>query len=160
MIQRFLRPHILLLFSIVFVNVCCENKETQIDLVSKDFLRLKNILENGSWSWDEKYCAKTRQTITIDIDKKQMTLILKNLVETNDKTRDTFVYNIKRAWKTGFRGRIINEDKVDKNKQTIEWDLFVVDENSFYWRRSDWSKNAASKPIVKCLTTSHESVND
>ncbi len=145
-----------LILSIFFVNIACENVEQRVDLTSKEFSRLKTILEDGTWAWEENYCAKSPQTIVIDVDKRIMILTLDNLLESAEKMKDTFIYDIKWAWKTGFRGKIRNEESVDKNGQTIEWDLFVVDENSFYWRRSDWWKNAASKPILKCVSSSHK----
>ena len=147
----FLLKIFIILFSF-FVGIGCDFKEDRVKIESKEFLRIKTILENGQWAWDDQYCKKSPHTIAFDIENKTMTLILKNLVEARSKGKDTFIYDIKWAWKTGFRGKIRNEERVDKDGQTIEWDLFVVDENSFYWRRSDWRKNAASKPILKCLS--------
>lgn len=151
---RFFKINIPLILTILFLCMGCENEEQQIDLTSKEFLRLKTILENGTWAWDGEYCIKNPQTIVFDLDKKIMTLNLKNLAEAKSKRKDTFIYNIKWAWKTGFRGKIIDEDRLDKNGKPVEWDLFVVDENSFYWRRNDWRKNAGSKTIIKCRPTS------
>lgn len=143
-------------FLILIIGIGCSHSEEPVSLKSKEFLRLKNILEDGTWGWDSDYCTKSPQTIVIDVDKKIMTLTIDNLVESSEKTKDTFIYNIKQAWKTGFRGKIRNEKRVDKDGQIVEWDLFVVDNHRFYWRRSDWRKNAASKPILKCLPPSHE----
>ncbi|MFY0604059.1 MAG: hypothetical protein JXQ93_08920 [Flavobacteriaceae bacterium] len=147
---RFFRVNILLILSIFFINISCESEPERIDLTSKDFLRLKTILENGYWAWDNNYCKENPQTIAIDIDKKTMTLILKNLTKVRNENKDTFVYNIRWAWKNGFRGKIIGEKGLDINGEPVEWDLFVVDDNRFYWRRNDWRKNSGSKTIIKC----------
>lgn len=140
--------------SMVTLLVCfsCEDPTERIPIDSEDFGSLKNILEAGVWAWEDQYCDKSSHTIRFNMDEKTMTLTLDNEVPVNGEKQSIYVYDIKWAWKRGFRGKIRGEKRLDKQGKPIEWDLFVVDENSFYWRRSDWSKTSGSKPIINCTS--------
>lgn len=144
------KTNILPLLFVMSMCFACNNDSERIDLYSEDFIKLKTILEKGIWAWGDEYCDASSQTIRFNMDEKTMILTLQNATPVDGKEKSIYVYDIKWAWKRGLRGKIRGENLLDAEGQQVEWDLFVVDKNSFYWRRSDWHKNAASKPIINC----------
>jgi hypothetical protein len=123
--------------------------ESRVLIDSPEFLHFIQTLESGFWIWETGSCDETRQKFKFDMSKKTMTLSYEP--DTKDDAKlNSYSYEILWVWEAGFRSKIIGEERLDSNGVPIEWDLILIDDSSFYWRRNDWAKDYGTKAIIKC----------
>lgn len=140
------------LFSLFILTLffSCSQKQERVSLDSVEFKTLIQKLESGRWSWEKDKNCENFESYTFNLSQKQMVLKLKNPVEIDDEKIYSFTYEILWGYKNGFRGKIINENRLDKNNKPVQWDLILVNNNTFYWKRNDWDNDSGTKYKVKC----------
>jgi hypothetical protein len=64
--------------------------------------------------------------------------------------RDTIVYKVLKAEGNVLTMFVDGETRKTPSGDPVVWSLVLVDDNRYYWRRTDWSPGAGTSPVVRC----------
>lgn len=107
----------------------------------------------GKWDLKEvaKPCRENPFTISFADSNRQLLLTYENLKNDEGKAkRETYVYNLTMFGRSGVRGQIENETRLQPNGDPIIWDFVVLSKDEFCWRSTTWATDACTKPLVRC----------
>lgn len=138
-----------LIFCILIAFSGYSQKENAVAIDSPEFSRVIQILESGYWIWETGSCDEQKQMFKFDLDNNTMTLSYFPAAEDESEIKN-YTYDILEAWPSKFRSKIIGEERLDSSGSPIEWDLILIDQSSFYWRRNDWALDYGTKSIIRC----------
>ena len=95
----------------------------------------------GKWDWEksEPRCGEAAGTFSLSPDGGQ--------VRVND-----IVYEVLADQGKALRLRVVGETRKTDAGVPVEWDLLMLNADTFCWRRTDWTASACTALLRRCTT--------
>ncbi len=95
----------------------------------------------GQWDWEtsEPRCGEAAGTFSFSPDGRQ--------VHVND-----IVYEVLSDQGKTLRLRVVGEMRKTDAGVPVEWDLLMLNADTFCWRRTDWTAGACTALLKRCAT--------
>ena len=95
----------------------------------------------GKWDWEtsEPRCGEAAGTFSFSPDGRQ--------VHVND-----IVYEVLSDQGKTLRLRVVGEMRKTDAGVPVEWDLLMLNADTFCWRRTDWTAGACTALLKRCAT--------
>jgi len=95
----------------------------------------------GKWDWEksEPRCGEAAGTFSLSPDGGQ--------VRVND-----IVYEVLADQGKTLRLRVVGETRKTDAGVPVEWDLLMLNADTFCWRRTDWTASACTALLRRCTT--------
>jgi hypothetical protein len=95
----------------------------------------------GKWDWEksEPRCGEAAGTFSLSPDGGQ--------VRVND-----IVYEVLADQGKTLRLRVVGETRKTDAGVPVEWDLLMLNADTFCWRRTDWTAGACTALLRRCTT--------
>jgi hypothetical protein len=108
-------------------------------------------LERGSWGWvDDDGCETNPHVIRFSDDRRVMELTHRERFEPEEGPGPEVVtYDVEFVGDDYVRGRIRGEQRRTDDGKLVAWDLVLVAEAEYCWRRTDWGRGC-TRPIQRC----------
>lgn len=135
---------ILIVTLLLLSQGCTSNK------VSKELPPLRDLLI-GEWSQTQKGCRELPAVKTFSEDGKFMFV---NSKDNEQAVTKEVKYIILAETETTMRMRIDGEKRKMRSGKPVVWDLIVLNENQFCWRRTDWPRNECTRIVNRCRNDS------
>jgi hypothetical protein len=96
---------------------------------------------SGKWDWEksEPRCGEAAGTFSFSPDGRQ--------VRVND-----IVYEVLADEGKTLRLRVVGETRKTDAGVPVEWDLLMLNADTFCWRRTDWKAGACTTLLKRCAT--------
>ena len=106
----------------------------------------------GTWTWKKGECTKDTQVYSFSDDGKAMYLYSKDGVVANEKgdLEVDIVYQILDESRSTIRTIIENEYRETENGKPVVWDMNLINDNQFCWRRADWPRGECTASMYRC----------
>ncbi len=66
--------------------------------------------------------------------------------------RREVTYRVLRTIPNGLSMSLVGENRLDATGKPVTWDLILLDQNQYCWRRNDWRPTGCTKSIKRCGT--------
>ena len=95
----------------------------------------------GKWDWEksEPRCGEAAGTFSFSPDGRQLRV--------ND-----IVYEVLADQGKTLRLRVVGETRSTDAGAPVEWDLLMLNADTFCWRRTDWKAGACTALLRRCIT--------
>ncbi len=113
------------------------------------------VLQGPVWGWAREEssvsCENNPHTIKFDLAGSRIVLRFRKPIHGADgKFSNLAVYNI-----LGSRGKtitmqIVGEKRLGPDGKSVAWDLIVLDDRTYVWRRIDWPESSHTPYIRRC----------
>jgi hypothetical protein len=131
--------------------ISCASLKNESNINSSILQKNSNILSKKSWVWEGENCNDNPHNFIFNLKENKMTIKWEKPIEGFNKKEITFSdYKILSTWRSGIRAKVINEVRVDKNGNLVEWDLIIKNDSTYYWHRKDWPNGTKTKNNIKC----------
>ena len=110
-------------------------------------VRLFNVVA-GTWGWMEgsETCASKPHTLSFSPDGKSMFYRYPQA----DSASEDLRYEVRGHGKNSLRVFLVGETRTDSKGALVEWDLILLSNDQYVWRRSDWPTDGSTRPIERC----------
>jgi len=104
-----------------------------------------SILGGGSWGWIEgkNTCATNPHAINFSKDGSRMFYSWRH-------TYPDVTYQVLYADKNSLTSIIMGEERRTNNGDKVVWQLNLIDDNTYCWRRTDWPSDSCTRNIQRC----------
>jgi len=108
----------------------------------------------GTWGWVEgtHTCRSNPHTLSFSPDRTSMFYRYPQAADSAG-ARD-LRYEVRGHGRDFIRTFLVGETRTDSKGALVEWDLVLVSDDFYVWRRSDWPKDASTRPIERCSRSS------
>lgn len=112
---------------------------------ANDFERYVSVLGGGSWGWVEgkNTCATNPHSINFSDDRSTMYYSWRH-------TYPDATYQVLYWGEDSVTSIIRGEERLTENGDKVVWQLNLIDDNTYCWRRTDWPSHACTKSILRC----------
>jgi hypothetical protein len=108
----------------------------------------------GTWGWVEgtRTCTSDPHMLSFSPDRTSMFYRYPQAADSAG-ARDVR-YEVRGHGRDFIRMFMVGETRTDSTGALVEWDLVLVSDDLYVWRRSDWPKGASTRPIERCSRSS------
>lgn len=106
----------------------------------------------GRWGWNDEQCEEDPFYITFSSDGANMYFDTKQglVLGNKDQIKNRLKYQILDETDRVLRTVVEGEDRRTEKGHVVGWDLVLINNNSFCWRRWDWASDGCTQPVVSC----------
>ena len=129
-------------------------REGFLSVVSPDeHFENQRALLRGTWAWEPEQCRSRPIAISFSQDHQAMwhDMLDDGSTEGSVPSARRFDYRILESTADGLRVRMQQEQGLDTRGDPIGWDLQILDDDNFCWRRSDWADHSCTDELSRCL---------
>ncbi len=112
-------------------------------------------LEGGEWGWakeeSEVSCEKNPHTLKFDLARSRVVLQFRKPIHGADgKFSNLAVYKILDSRGKTITMQISGEKRLDHDGKPVVWDLILLNNRTYTWRRTDWPETSHTPYIRRC----------
>lgn len=110
--------------------------------------RLTDVVA-GTWGWTDgtETCASNPHTLSFSPDRKSM---FYRYPRADSAASEDLRYEVRGHGKNSLRVFLVGETRTDGKGALVEWDLILLSNDLYVWRRSDWDPDGSTRPIERC----------
>jgi len=107
----------------------------------------------GTWAWEDKDCATEWHRISFRDDNTLAHFQNPDGVIAGSSGEDFYTYQVRGHDADSIRLFLNGEYRNDDAGNPVEWDLVLVDADTYCWHRSDWEAGRCTEKMVRRCST-------
>jgi hypothetical protein len=109
---------------------------------------------SGTWGWTKDHtrsCARNPHTLTFSADRHFMILRHRAPIKSFDgSSRSEAYYRVLQSTPRSVTLGLEGETRHQRDGRPVLWELRLLSDSAYCWRRTDKSEHSCSAPIVRC----------